>query len=131
MKELTSVSLEGCTAPRRDKAQLHAAVVEIVVKQDAEVKYSTVQTGIPATKTETEAFIILLQRGDYVKGLMQNCSGPRLKQGLQLLGNIQAQFLEEIIQHQNFIALLLPTTGSRRIPGQRCCTLGKIPAAEW
>ena len=35
--------LEGCTAPRRDENQLHAAVVEIVVERDAEVKYSTVQ----------------------------------------------------------------------------------------
>ena len=34
--------LEGCTAPRRDENQLHAAVVEIVVEKDAEVKYSTV-----------------------------------------------------------------------------------------
>ena len=39
--------LEGCTAPRRDEAQLHAAVVEIVVEKDAEVKYSTVQNWYP------------------------------------------------------------------------------------
>ena len=42
--------LEGCTAPQRDESQLHAAVVEIVVKQDAEVKYSTVQTWYPGNK---------------------------------------------------------------------------------
>ncbi len=39
--------LEGCTAPQRDEAQLHAAVVEIIVEQDAEVKYSTVQNWYP------------------------------------------------------------------------------------
>ena len=39
--------LEGCTAPKRDVAQLHAAVVEIVVLEDAEVKYSTVQNWYP------------------------------------------------------------------------------------
>ncbi|SDK68111.1 Fe-S cluster assembly protein SufB [Paracoccus chinensis] len=39
--------LEGCTAPKRDTAQLHAAVVEIVVLEDAEVKYSTVQNWFP------------------------------------------------------------------------------------
>ena len=39
--------LEGCTAPKRDTAQLHAAVVEIVVEEDAEVKYSTVQNWFP------------------------------------------------------------------------------------
>ncbi|AXC48647.1 Fe-S cluster assembly protein SufB [Paracoccus suum] len=39
--------LEGCTAPKRDTAQLHAAVVELVILEDAEVKYSTVQNWFP------------------------------------------------------------------------------------
>ena len=43
--------LEGCTAPQRDTAQLHAAVVEIVVLDDAEVKYSTVQNWYPGDET--------------------------------------------------------------------------------
>jgi len=39
--------LEGCTAPKRDVAQLHAAVVELVIMEDAEIKYSTVQNWYP------------------------------------------------------------------------------------
>ena len=39
--------LEGCTAPKRDSHQLHAAVVELVILEDAEVKYSTVQNWYP------------------------------------------------------------------------------------
>jgi len=39
--------LEGCTAPQRDIAQLHAAVVELVLLDDAEIKYSTVQNWFP------------------------------------------------------------------------------------
>jgi len=39
--------LEGCTAPQRDENQLHAAVVELVVLDDAEIKYSTVQNWYP------------------------------------------------------------------------------------
>ncbi len=42
--------LEGCTAPQRDENQLHAAIVEIVVMKDAEVKYSTVQNWYPGDK---------------------------------------------------------------------------------
>jgi Fe-S cluster assembly protein SufB len=42
--------LEGCTAPRRDENQLHAAVVEISVGADAEVKYSTVQNWYPGDR---------------------------------------------------------------------------------
>lgn len=39
--------LEGCTAPQRDIAQLHAAVVELIILEDAEIKYSTVQNWYP------------------------------------------------------------------------------------
>ncbi len=39
--------LEGCTAPMRDENQLHAAVVELVIMEDAEIKYSTVQNWYP------------------------------------------------------------------------------------
>jgi len=42
--------LEGCTAPQRDENQLHAAIVEIVVANNAEVKYSTVQNWYPGDK---------------------------------------------------------------------------------
>ncbi|MCD8044765.1 MAG: Fe-S cluster assembly protein SufB [Tannerellaceae bacterium] len=42
--------LEGCTAPMRDENQLHAAIVEIVAKEQAEVKYSTVQNWYPGDK---------------------------------------------------------------------------------
>lgn len=42
--------LEGCTAPRRDENQLHAAVVEIIAEKNAEVKYSTVQNWYPGDR---------------------------------------------------------------------------------
>ena len=42
--------LEGCTAPQRDENQLHAAVVELVALDDAEIKYSTVQNWYPGDK---------------------------------------------------------------------------------
>jgi Fe-S cluster assembly protein SufB len=42
--------LEGCTAPRRDENQLHAAVVELIAHDDAQIKYSTVQNWYPGDK---------------------------------------------------------------------------------
>ena len=42
--------LEGCTAPQRDENQLHAAIVEIIIEKEAEVKYSTVQNWYPGDK---------------------------------------------------------------------------------
>ena len=42
--------LEGCTAPQRDENQLHAAVVELVALEDAQIKYSTVQNWYAGNK---------------------------------------------------------------------------------
>src|SRR5690606_17539653 len=42
--------LEGCTAPMRDENQMHAAVVELIAMEDAEIKYSTVQNWYPGDK---------------------------------------------------------------------------------
>ena len=47
--------LEGCTAPMRDENQLHAAVVELVTEDDAEIKYSTVQNWYPGDKDGNQA----------------------------------------------------------------------------
>jgi Fe-S cluster assembly protein SufB len=56
--------LEGCTAPQRDENQLHAAVVEIVVMQDAEVKYSTVQNWYPGdTRGKGGIYNFVTKRG--------------------------------------------------------------------
>lgn len=50
-EEGSSVSyLEGCTAPKRDESQLHAAVVELVAHDDATIKYSTIQNWYPGDK---------------------------------------------------------------------------------
>jgi len=44
--------LEGCTAPMRDKNQLHAAVVELIAHKDAQIKYSTVQNWYPGCRRQ-------------------------------------------------------------------------------
>jgi Fe-S cluster assembly protein SufB len=56
--------MEGCTAPQRDKNQLHAAIVEIVALKDASVKYSTVQNWYPGNKKgEGGIFNFVTKRG--------------------------------------------------------------------
>ena len=64
--------LEGCTAPMRDENQLHAAIVEIIVEDRAEVKYSTVQNWYPGDKDGNGGIYNFvtkrgLCRGDYSK----------------------------------------------------------------
>ncbi len=64
--------LEGCTAPMRDQNQLHAAVVELVALDDAEIKYSTVQNWYPGDKHgKGGIYNFVTKRGD--------CRGPRSK----------------------------------------------------
>jgi Fe-S cluster assembly protein SufB len=57
--------LEGCTAPQRDENQLHAAVVELVALDDAEIKYSTVQNWYPGDKNGLGGiYNFVTKRGD-------------------------------------------------------------------
>jgi Fe-S cluster assembly protein SufB len=64
--------LEGCTAPMRDETQLHAAVVELVALEDAEIKYSTVQNWYPGdAKGKGGVYNFVTKRGD--------CRGDRSK----------------------------------------------------
>lgn len=56
--------LEGCTAPQRDENQLHAAVVELIAMEDAEIKYSTVQNWFPGDyKGKGGVFNFVTKRG--------------------------------------------------------------------
>ncbi|MCO6385934.1 Fe-S cluster assembly protein SufB [Aliihoeflea sp. 40Bstr573] len=64
--------LEGCTAPQRDENQLHAAVVELIALDDAEIKYSTVQNWYPGDKDgKGGIYNFVTKRGD--------CRGDRSK----------------------------------------------------
>ncbi|MEL6919430.1 MAG: Fe-S cluster assembly protein SufB [Pseudomonadota bacterium] len=64
--------LEGCTAPQRDENQLHAAVVELVAMDDAEIKYSTVQNWYPGDADgKGGIYNFVTKRGD--------CRGDRSK----------------------------------------------------
>jgi Fe-S cluster assembly protein SufB len=64
--------LEGCTAPQRDENQLHAAVVELIALDDAEIKYSTVQNWYPGDKNGAGGiYNFVTKRGD--------CRGHRSK----------------------------------------------------
>ncbi len=64
--------LEGCTAPKRDTNQLHAAVVELIALDNAEIKYSTVQNWYPGDKDGRGGiYNFVTKRG--------NCKGPHSK----------------------------------------------------
>ncbi|MBO4593431.1 MAG: Fe-S cluster assembly protein SufB [Bacteroidaceae bacterium] len=73
--------LEGCTAPMRDENQLHAAIVEIVVCQDAEVKYSTVQNWYPGDKEGKGGVYNLVTKRGLLRGDRSKLSWTQVETG--------------------------------------------------
>ena len=73
--------LEGCTAPMRDENQLHAAVVEIVVKERAEVKYSTVQNWYPGDEHGKGGVLNLVTKRGDLRGADSKLSWTQVETG--------------------------------------------------
>ncbi len=73
--------LEGCTAPMRDENQLHAAVVEIVVLDNAEVKYSTVQNWYPGDEEGKGGVFNFVTKRGICKGANSHLSWTQVETG--------------------------------------------------
>ncbi|MCD6596465.1 MAG: Fe-S cluster assembly protein SufB [Bacteroidales bacterium] len=73
--------LEGCTAPQRDENQLHAAIVEIIVMDDAEVKYSTVQNWYPGDKNGKGGILNFVTKRGLCKGDHSKISWTQVETG--------------------------------------------------
>ena len=79
--------LEGCTAPMRDENQLHAAVVELIALDNAEIKYSTVQNWYPGDKEGKGGIYNFVTK----RGI---CKGSQFKNFLDAGGNRFSHYLE-------------------------------------
>ena len=73
--------LEGCTAPMRDENQLHAAIVEIIVKDNAEVKYSTVQNWYPGDEHGKGGVLNLVTKRGDLRGVNSKLSWTQVETG--------------------------------------------------
>ena len=73
--------LEGCTAPMRDENQLHAAIVEIIVKDNAEVKYSTVQNWYPGDENGKGGILNLVTKRGDLRGVNSKLSWTQVETG--------------------------------------------------
>ena len=73
--------LEGCTAPQRDENQLHAAIVEIIVMDNAEVKYSTVQNWYPGDKDGKGGIYNFVTKRGLCKGVNAKLSWTQVETG--------------------------------------------------
>ncbi|QQS49818.1 MAG: Fe-S cluster assembly protein SufB [Bacteroidota bacterium] len=73
--------LEGCTAPQRDENQLHAAIVEIIAHENAEVKYSTVQNWYPGDKNGKGGIYNFVTKRGICKGDNSKISWTQVETG--------------------------------------------------
>ena len=73
--------LEGCTAPMRDENQLHAAIVEIIVNDNAEVKYSTVQNWYPGDENGKGGVLNLVTKRGGLRGNNSTLSWTQVETG--------------------------------------------------
>lgn len=73
--------LEGCTAPMRDENQLHAAIVEIIAKEQSEVKYSTVQNWYPGDKEGKGGIYNFVTKRGLCKGYGSKISWTQVETG--------------------------------------------------
>ncbi len=73
--------MEGCTAPMRDENQMHAAIVEIIVLDDAEVKYSTVQNWYPGNKEGKGGIYNFVTKRGICKGKNSKISWTQVETG--------------------------------------------------
>ena len=76
--------LEGCTAPMRDENQLHAAVVELVTLDNAEIKYSTVQNWYPGDKDGKGGIYNFVTKRGLCKGYKSKISWTQIETGSSL-----------------------------------------------
>ncbi len=76
--------LEGCTAPMRDENQLHAAVVELITLDNAEIKYSTVQNWYPGDKDGKGGIYNFVTKRGLCKGINSKISWTQIETGSAL-----------------------------------------------
>ena len=95
--------LEGCTAPMRDENQLHAANVELVALDDAEIKYSTVQNWYPGDKDGIGGIYNFVTKRGACRGKNSKISWTQVETGSAITWKYLAVFYKVITLWVNFI----------------------------
>ena len=85
--------LEGCTAPMRDENQLHAAVVELIALEDAEIKYSTIQNWYPGNAEGVGGIYNFVTTRGACRGRNAKISWTQVETGAALTGKYPSVLL--------------------------------------
>ena len=117
--------LEGCTAPQRDENQLHAAIVEIIVEKEAEVKYSTVQNWYPGDKEGKGGVYNFVTKRGICRGASSKLSWTQVETGSAITWKYPSCVLEGDDSVAEFYSVAVTNNFQQADTGTKMIHLGK------
>lgn len=117
--------LEGCTAPIRDENQLHAAIVEIIAMENAEVKYSTVQNWYPGDKNGVGGIYNFVTKRGICKGDNSKISWTQVETGSAITWKYPSLILKGDNSIGEFYSVALTNNHQQADTGTKMIHLGK------
>ncbi len=117
--------LEGCTAPARDENQLHAAVVELVAHEDAEIKYSTVQNWYPGDENGKGGIYNFVTKRGLCEGARSKISWTQVETGSAITWKYPSCILKGDHSTGEFYSVALTSGMQQADTGTKMIHLGK------
>jgi Fe-S cluster assembly protein SufB len=117
--------LEGCTAPQRDENQLHAAVVELVALDDAQIKYSTVQNWYPGDKNGKGGIYNFVTKRGACRGKRSKISWTQIETGSAITWKYPSVILLGDDSVGEFYSVALTNNYQQADTGTKMIHLGK------
>ncbi|MBU0744809.1 MAG: Fe-S cluster assembly protein SufB, partial [Gammaproteobacteria bacterium] len=117
--------LEGCTAPMRDENQLHAAVVELVAMDNAEIKYSTVQNWYPGDKKGKGGIYNFVTKRGECRGTNSKISWTQVETGSAITWKYPSTILRGDDSTSEFYSVALSNNYQQADTGTKMIHLGK------
>lgn len=117
--------MEGCTAPMRDENQLHAAVVEIAVEKDADVKYSTVQNWYPGDAQGRGGILNLVTKRGICKGSGSHLSWTQVETGSAITWKYPSTILKGDYSSSEFYSVAVTNNYQQADTGTKMIHIGR------
>lgn len=117
--------LEGCTAPKRDENQLHAAVVELVAMDDAEIKYSTVQNWFPGDSEGRGGIYNFVTKRGACRGKNSKISWTQVETGSAITWKYPSVILQGDNSVGEFYSVAVTANRQQADTGTKMIHLGK------
>jgi Fe-S cluster assembly protein SufB len=117
--------MEGCTAPMRDENQLHAAVVEIVVEKDADVKYSTVQNWYPGDAQGRGGILNLVTKRGICRGSGSHLSWTQVETGSAITWKYPSTILQGDYSSSEFYSVAVTNNRQQADTGTKMVHIGR------